>query len=156
MTDTPLTAPARNIDAALLALRTVVGVVFIAHGAQKLFVYGLGGTTGAFAGMGVPFPALSAPLVAGLEFFGGLALVVGLLTRLASLGLAVDMLGAILLVHLNEGFFMPKGYEFALTLLAASVALALAGAGAFSLDAALAGRRARRLGAARPLSPRTA
>ena len=90
--------------------------------------------------MGVPFPGVMGPFVALLEFFGGIALVIGLLTRLAALGLACDMLGAILLVHFQAGFFLPKGYEFALTLLASSIALALAGAGQFSVDSAISSR----------------
>lgn len=133
--------PAPRTDLALAVLRVIVGIVFIAHGAQKLFVFGFGGVTGAFAQMGVPLPGIAGPAVALLEFFGGLALVAGLLTRLAGLGLAITMLGAIVLVHFAAGFFAPQGYEFALTLLAASVALALAGAGRFSLDHAIAARR---------------
>ena len=78
--------------------------------------------------------------IALLEFFAGLALVVGLLTRLAALGLAFNMLGAILLVHLAAGFFLPTGFEFAFTLLAASLCLVLAGPGALSVDAMLAAR----------------
>lgn len=133
----------RRVDAGLAILRIVVGIVFLMHGGQKLFVYGLAGVTGAFGGMGVPLPAITGPAVAFLEFFGGIALIVGLLTRLAALGLALDMLGAILLVHLGGGFFMPKGVEFALSLLAANAALALTGAGEFSIDAVLGRRRAR-------------
>jgi putative oxidoreductase len=133
---------APRIDLGLLILRLVIGGVFIAHGAQKLFVFGIPGVTKGFEGMGVPMPGVTAPLVAAVELLGGLALVFGLLTRLASLGLAIDMLGAILLVHLKGGFFMPTGYEFALTLLGASLALMFTGAGAYSLDAVIAGRRA--------------
>jgi putative oxidoreductase len=129
-------------DAGLALLRIVTGAVFLAHGAQKLFQYGLAGVTGSFAQIGVPLAAVTAPVVSGLEFFGGIALIAGLLTRLVSLGLAIDMLGAIFLVHLAGGFFVPKGVEFALMLLASTAALALAGPGAFSLDAALARRRA--------------
>jgi putative oxidoreductase len=80
------------------------------------------------------------PFIALLEFFGGIALVFGLLTRLAALGLAFDMLGAILLVHLKNGFFLPQGFEFVLTLFAMSATLVLTGAGDFSLDG-LIGRR---------------
>ena len=129
-------------DAGLALLRIVTGAVFLAHGAQKLFQYGLAGVTASFARIGIPLAAVAAPVVSGLEFFGGIALIAGLLTRLVSLGLAIDMLGAIFLVHLAGGFFVPKGVEFALMLLASAAALALAGPGAFSLDAALARRRA--------------
>ncbi|HEX6534793.1 MAG TPA: DoxX family protein [Gemmatimonadaceae bacterium] len=140
-------APDRRLDLALAVLRLVAGVIFIAHGGQKLFSFGLPGVTTAFAGMGIPLAAVTAPLVAILEFAGGLALLAGLLTRLAALGLAIEMLGAIALVHLKGGFFLPNGFEFALAMLGSSAALALAGAGAFSLDHLLAARRARDAGA---------
>lgn len=135
------TPTSRQADLALLVLRLVAGAIFIAHGAQKLFVYGIGGVTQSFVGMGVPLPGIAAPLVAGLEFFGGIALVIGLLTRLAALGLAVDMLAALVLVHARNGFFLPNGVEFVLLLLGASVALAIAGAGGTSIDGAIARRR---------------
>ena len=133
-----------RIDLALTVLRVVAGIVFAAHGAQKIFVYGFAGVAGSFGQMGIPMAGIVGPAVALLEFFGGLALVAGLFTRLAAVGLAFVMLGAILLVHLAAGFFAPNGVEFALTLAAASAALAIAGAGRFSLDHTIAARRAAR------------
>lgn len=134
----------RRVDTGLLILRIVIGIVFLMHGGQKLFVYGFAGVTGAFGQMGIPAPAITGPLTAIVEFLAGGALVIGLLTRLAALGLAIDMLGAILMVHLKGGFFLPNGYEFALTLLAANVAIAIAGAGYYSIDRIIADRRAGR------------
>lgn len=136
-----LTASLAQQQLGLAIVRIVTGIVFAAHGGQKLFIYGFAGVSGAFAQMGVPMPGIMGPFVALLEFFGGLALVVGLLSRLAALGLAFDMIGAILLVHLKGGFFLPAGFEYALTLLATSLAVAVGGPGALSVDAALAGRR---------------
>ena len=132
----------RRLGMALAIVRVVTGIIFMAHGGQKLFVYGFAGVSGSFAQMGVPLSGITGPLVALLEFFGGFALVIGLLTRLAALGLAIDMLGAMLLVHLAGGFFMPAGIEFTLILLAASVALVVGGPGALAVDDAIARRRA--------------
>lgn len=121
-------------DLALLVLRVALGAIFIAHGGQKLFWSGIAGTTEMFVGMGVFLPELTAPAVTIVEFFGGLALVAGLFTRLAAASIAVVMLGAIVMVHLPAGFFLPDGMEFALMNFAAAVALALLGAGAYSVD----------------------
>ncbi|HEX5387904.1 MAG TPA: DoxX family protein [Gemmatimonadales bacterium] len=139
----PSSAPRpRHIDAALLVLRIVVGIIFIMHGGQKFFVWGIGGTTQAFGGMGVPIPGFTAPLVAVVELFCGIAVLIGLLTRLAAIPLVIDMLSAILLVHAKNGFF-GKGIEFPLVLGTGALVLLLAGSGAYGVDAVL-GRRGSR------------
>jgi putative oxidoreductase len=141
MATSVIPARAGRIDLALLILRVIGGIVFIAHGSQKLFVFGVAGTQGAFAQMGAPAPAITAILIMAIECLGGLALVLGLLARLAAIGLAIDMLGAILVVHLKNGFFLPTGVEFVLTLMTVALAIAIAGPGAYSVDGALARRR---------------
>ena len=128
----------RQLSIGLVALRVAVAAVFINHGRQKLFVYGFAGVTGAFTQMGVPFPGIMGPFVGLLEFFGGIALLIGLLTRPLALAFAIDMLVAILLVQLKKGF---SGYELEFLLLGSSVALLLTGAGRFSVDALLARRQ---------------
>ena len=133
-------AQPRHQALGLAVLRIITGITFAAHGYQKLFVFGIAGVQGAFTQMGAPMPTVTGPLVACLEFFGGLALVIGLLTRFAALGLAVDMLGALVLVHFANGFFLPTGYEFTLTLFAACVALVFAGSGSFAADDLIARR----------------
>lgn len=133
-----------RIDAALVLLRVVIGAVFVAHGAQKLFVFGFTGVSGFFGSLGVPAPTLMGPFIAILEFVGGIALVLGLLTRVVAGLIACDMLGAIAIVHFKNGFFLPKGFEFVLVLCVANLVLLLAGGGAYSLDALIGARRARR------------
>ncbi len=123
-------------SAGLLVLRVVVGVIAIAHGWQKIWTNGLEGTAQGFAGMGVPLPQLSAPLVAWTEIIGGALLIAGLAARFAAAAIGVAMLVAMLLVHLPGGFFAAEGgIEFTLLLTAASFAVALTGGGALSVDA---------------------
>lgn len=130
----------RQVDIGLAIIRVVLGVVFLAHGGQKLFVYGLAGVAGAFGQMGVPAAGFVGPAVALVEFFGGIALILGILTRIAAVGVGSIMIGAILLVHLPAGFFAPQGYEFPLTLLAAAATIVITGAGRYSLDGFIARR----------------
>jgi len=137
----PRYASPKQIDLGLAVLRIVAGIVFVAHGYQKFVVMGLEGTTGFFAQSGVPMPGITAALVATLEVVGGIALVLGLMTRLVAALLAVDVLGAIIFVHAKHGFFVPMGIEFVLTLMTAAVTLALAGPGALSVDRMLGGPR---------------
>ena len=125
-----------------LAPRIPVGIIFAAHGAQKLFGafggYGLEGTGQFFESIGLTPGYLMALLAGGAEFLGGLALILGLLVRPSALVLAFTMLIAIVTVHLDKGLFMANnGYEFGLALLAISVALVFSGAGSFSVDRTL-------------------
>lgn len=129
-----------------LALRIPVGIIFVAHGAQKLFGafggYGLEGTGQYFASLGLAPGYLMALLAGSAEFFGGLALLLGLLVRPAAAALAFTMLMAIITAHIGHGLFVANnGYEYALALLAAAVTLLINGAGRLSLDAAVTQRR---------------
>jgi len=126
----------------LLLLRLVVGLVFAAHGSQKLFgSFGGGGPRGTaegFASMGFRLP-LAMAVLAGLgEFGGGLLLALGFLTPLAALAMTIVMLNAIVSAHLKNGFWNYKGgYEFNLTIIAVGLAVAATGPGRFSIDRAL-------------------
>lgn len=122
-----------------LLMRLTAGVIFVAHGAQKLFGsfggHGLEGTGQWMASIGLEPGYLMALGAGSAEFFGGIALLIGLLTRPAALILAITMLVAIITVHLPNGLFMSNnGYEFGLAMLALSVALVLNGGGRFALD----------------------
>ena len=137
---------ATSDDVTLTILRLVLGVVFFAHGAQKMLGwfggYGFHGTMGFFEPLG--FPAPVAFLIICTEFFGGLGLIFGLLTRIPALGIGVEMIGAILIVHLPNGFFMNwygnqkgEGFEFHLLAVAMAAVLLIRGGGAFPADRAL-------------------
>lgn len=121
-------------DWGIALLRVGIGGIFVAHGAQKLFVFGISGLSGFLSQIGVPFPTLSAVAVTAAEFLGGLALVAGFFTRWAALPIAFSMVVAAVTVHLKGGFFLPDGVEYVLALFLASVALVLTGSGAFSVD----------------------
>lgn len=125
-----------------LPLRVGAGVIFAAHGAQKLFGwfggYGLEGTAGWMESIGLSPGILMATLAGSAEFFGGLLLIAGLLVRPAALVLAVTMLVAIVSVHLQNGLFMANnGYEFGLALMVISLGMVFRGAGSLSADSAL-------------------
>ncbi|ABA75756.1 MULTISPECIES: DoxX family protein [Pseudomonas] len=128
----------------LTILRIAVGVIFAAHGSQKLFGlfggYGLAGTAQYMESIGLTPGYLMATLAGGTEFFAGLALIIGLLVRPAALGLTFLSLVAIFTVHISNGLFMANnGYEFALALLGGSLAVLIEGAGKLSVDRAIAG-----------------
>lgn len=120
-------------------LRASLGVILAAHGAQKLFGwfggYGLEGTGQWMTSIGLEPGYLMALLAGSAEFFGGIALIVGLLTRPAAIVSAFTMLVAMLSVHWSNGFFLSNGgIEFSLALMTASIVVALQSAGKLSLD----------------------
>jgi putative oxidoreductase len=127
---------------AALALRVPAGIIFLAHGGQKLFAwfggYGLEGTGQWMTSIGLEPGYLMALLAGSAEFFAGVALLLGLLVRPAAFILGVTMLVAMFSVHFVNGLFMSNnGYEFALALLAISVSLVFSGAGKVSIDSLL-------------------
>lgn len=125
-----------------LFVRVAAGLIFAAHGSQKLFGwfggYGLDGTGQWMDSIGLSPGYVLALLAGAAEVFGGVALIVGLLVRPAAAALAVTMVVAIFSVHIGHGFFAAKnGYEFALALLAMALALVVAGGGRGSIDRAV-------------------
>lgn len=138
-------------DGVLALMRLVLGIVFFLHGSQKMLGwfggFGFSGTMHAFTGM-MHIPAPFAFLAICAEFFGGIGLIVGFLTRIAAFGIAVNMIVAVVLVHAANGPFMNwygnqkgEGYEYHVLTLALAIAIIIRGGGAFSVDRALAGSR---------------
>jgi putative oxidoreductase len=120
---------------ALGLIRMFVGLVFVLHGLQKLFVYHYAGVVGLFHQIGIPAPAMSAALAITAELGGGLLLLTGLYTRLAAIPVGFTMFVAITQVHFHAGFFAQNGgFEYPLTLLVTNLALIIGGSGAFALD----------------------
>jgi putative oxidoreductase len=141
---------ATDSDVAITIVRLVTGIVFFAHGAQKMLGwfggYGFSGTMGFFTGV-MHIPAPFAFLAIAAEFFGGLGLIFGLLTRVAAFGIFCNMVVAVAMVHHHFGFFANwtgtqkgEGYEYHLLALAIMVLLMIRGAGAVSVDRLLSSR----------------
>jgi putative oxidoreductase len=135
---------ATDNDYATTFLRLVLGVIFFAHGAQKMLGwfggYGYSGTMGFFTGV-MHIPAPFAFLAIAAEFFGSVGLILGFLTRIAGFGILLNMLVAIAMVHHQFGFFMNwtglqkgEGYEYHLLVLALAIFLMIRGGGAVSVD----------------------
>ena len=137
-----MTFPAPARDVAVLLTRIAVGIVFFAHGWQKLFTNGIDGTAAFFDQVGIPAATAAALFAAVVELAGGAALILGVAVPVAGLLLLVDMFGAFAFVHAGAGLFVDQGgYELVLTLGAVSLLLAAIGAGRYSLDHLLTGRR---------------
>jgi putative oxidoreductase len=138
----------------LAIVRFGLGLVMFAHGAQKMLGWfggaGFSGTMGFFEQMGIP--AVLAFLAIAAEFFGGLGLIFGFLTRIAAFGVFMNMLVAILKIHGHNGFFMNwagnqpgEGFEFHLLAIAIALAVIVGGAGAYSIDHAIVSAPVRRV-----------
>lgn len=131
-------------DVLALLARLVLGTVLIAHGWQKLTEWTIAGTTASFGEMGVPLPEIAAPLATVVELGGGIAIVLGLFTRVVGVLVAIQMAIAAAIVHLPAGIFIENGgWELVGVIGAASLLLAAFGPGRISLDHPLFGRRAR-------------
>ena len=132
---------------ALLIARIGLGIVFVAHGWQKFDEMGLAGTQASFAKMGAPAPELTAYYSTFVELVGGAALLIGAFTAVAGVLLALDMLGALLVVHIDKGVFVGEGgYELVVALGVGALLVAVFGAGRYSVDGLL-GRKVGRAGA---------
>jgi putative oxidoreductase len=141
----------------LATLRVVTGLAFFMHGWQKFFDNGIAGVAGFFGSVGIPLPGLAAPLVSTVELVGGAMLILGVFATWAAIPLALDMLVAMLVVHVSNGFFASAGgVELVLLLLAACVTIALTGGGRPSIDGMLADRSRSAGAGMSQATPRTA
>lgn len=132
-------------DVAILIARLGIGVIFFAHGWQKLFTFGIDALAAGFGKSGVPLPTLSAWYSTLVELVGGAMLIIGLAVPIAGVLLALDMLGAYLFVHTGHGLFVNEGgAELVLALGVGSLLLAALGSGRFGLDHLIAPRMRRR------------
>lgn len=136
----PTPRPAQDI--LLLVARVILGVIFVAHGAQKFFEWTLAGTGQAFAEMGVPLPQVAATFAAVVELGAGALLLLGLLTPVAAVLTLIVSVGAWVLVHLPNGVFAANnGWELVAALALGSLVFVAVGPGRFSLDRLIARRR---------------
>ena len=138
----PTTEGTRYSDYGLTLLRVGIGIIFFAHGYMKFFKMGIGGTAGFMGHLGIPAAPFVAWFSASAEMVGGIAFILGILTLPFGIALVIDMAGAIYFAKRGGGLVGPKGFELELSLLLASIAIALGGPGAFSLREIL-GRRPR-------------
>ncbi len=136
--DHAVSAPVARVsatDVGLLVLRLGLGIVFVAHGSQKVLGlfggHGLAGTVQFMTSTGIPTPL--AYLACFTEFLGGLGMIGGLLARLSGLGLAIVMGVAVLHVHLSNGFFAPTGFEYPFALLTMALAVMVLGPGRIAI-----------------------
>lgn len=140
-----LSPPAPAADLGLLVARVLIGVILIAHGGQKFFDQGLGTVANGFEEMGVPAPSAAAFFAAAVEFGGGVLLIVGALTPLIGVLVAVDMAGAYWFAHRDAGLFAAEGgWELVAVIGGLALTLATVGAGRFSVDGLATGGRSRR------------
>jgi putative oxidoreductase len=134
--------PSPVADVVLLFARTAIGVVFVAHGWHKLHTVGIGRTEQMFETIGIPAPSLSALYTTFVELVGGAMLIAGVLVPLAGVLLSLTMAGAFVFVHMDKGIFVSEGgYEYVLTLGAATLMLAVVGGGRYGIDGLFATRR---------------
>lgn len=130
-----MTLPSPARDVALLLTRLALGIVFVAHGWQKLFTNGIDGTAVFFDKSGVPAATVAAWFAALVELAGGVALILGFAVAVAGVLLVIDMIGAFVFVHAGSGLLVGEGgYELVLVLGAASLLLAATGSGRFGID----------------------
>jgi putative oxidoreductase len=126
----------------LVPLRLAVGVIFLMHGSQKIFVFGISGTADILRWIGIPGAAFCAVVLMIAEFGGGLSILTGVFARFSAAALAFEMVIAIFTARIKGGFFTPTGYEFEMLLCGACLTIAVVGSGPVSFDRLLMRSRA--------------